>query len=273
MATEPAKPAFSLEYIEADRDSKGQANWRVCDRDDNRIATCFDLSNAKRVVAALNYEHDAPTLRLQIADGPVFPVPHALNGDPYHVEGSGFAHLWRQAETASIGDAGPEGAVEMRIFVDVELSHSMLDDLGIPMGYLGQRIAVALLRAGSTIPSIRVEQTDPGSGTPIDPDAVERINRRLDQRRRDNARPPRVDPVPDGVRVPEAAAVIDRIVNMTGEAAFRMFDRLKLVGTDRDEIQSWILTDPESVAAMIRSCCSRALAANRLTELAKEVGL
>ncbi len=79
------------------------------------------------------------------------------------------------------------------------------------------------------------------------------------------------DPVPDRVRIPEPAALIDALFAMPGEDAFRIFDRVKVLPTDGDEVRSWVLTDPADVMTMVERCCRIALERDQLPQLAEAV--
>ena len=58
------KGPFKYEKIEETRDGRGKVisikpfvSFRISDADDNRIATCYEESNASDIVAALNKAH------------------------------------------------------------------------------------------------------------------------------------------------------------------------------------------------------------------------
>lgn len=310
MTNPPARPGYTLEHITAARDSQSVENWRVTDPADNRIATCYDESNGRAVVAALNgatvaLDPSAVSVIREQADNvkAVASYPstssstgatlvaaaalikaacdgleragrqlapaidtrreHSLEADPYRFNGVQFADVFdfealRNEDRSRL-------IVRQRILDDVEGTHRMLDDLDVPGGTLSARLGIALVRASaaasagasSALPSVEQRTRDgwlslygaPGTrgARPIGRGG---------------------DPVPDGVRIPEAHRIIAQLEDMPGEDVFRIFTRLKLVPADRDVVQSWNFTDRGSVAEMIATCCAIALDADKLGELA-----
>lgn len=193
----------------------------------------------------------------------------ALEHDPYAFEGQSFADVARIE--AMRNEDRSTLIVRQRVIDDVAAAHRMLDNLHMPAGLLTERIGHMIFAASSkfaTISGPKVEGSISAEDVLRSAHSIASRDTRVGPGMDD---PIRREPLADAdsVTIPDADSVLADLDKLTGEEAFRIFDRVKVLPGNTAEARNWNLVEPYDVRRMVAECCSVAFNVGKLGELAK----
>lgn len=281
--------------------------WRITDPAGNRIGTCYDETNAVRIVTALNasairadalriiraqaqrlkeFGKHAPlkisAAAVSLAGAAIEAAADALEG-LVHAVGvvdlePGRAELRREGALES--DPYAVGRYSFADLVhdchaldrDADLSETVVlrvRDRVFDDVHASHRMLDALGIAGGTL-TARI-------GIALGWKVLERETRENHSGAGEviinGRRGPALIADADSVKkVPDPDRVLELLDRLSGEELFRLFDAVKVLPANTNEARDWNLMDADDTRRMVATCCAIALEAGKLGELAKAAG-